>query len=92
MHMLRIDDWNKNKNEEMLFKQTIFCGIVFFFFAQPDGRWLNADAKSCLGASVGGFLCIGGATLVLGAGFTGARAGSIAIAPSSALVRSAFAA
>lgn len=53
---------------------------------------MNADAKSCLGASVGGFLCIGGATLVLGAGFTGARAGSIAIAPSSALVRSAFAA
>lgn len=38
MHMLRIDDRNKNKNEEMLFKQTIFCGIVFFFFAQPDGR------------------------------------------------------
>lgn len=45
-----------------------------------------------LSASVGGFLCIGGATLVLVAGFTGTGAGSIAIASSSALVRSAFAA
>lgn len=48
-------------------------------------------AASCLGASVGGFLCIGGATLVLVASFTGAGAGSIAVASSSALVRSAFA-
>lgn len=38
MYMLRIDDRNKNENEEMLFKQTVFCGIVLFF-CHRSARW-----------------------------------------------------
>lgn len=63
---------NKNKSEEMLFKQIIFNGIVSSS-PQAIRRYSNCISSS-LGASSGGGLSIAAftrcATLVLCAGFT----------------------
>lgn len=75
----------------MLIKQTIFCGIR----TQPleDANcvlwtrcWWSPLHVASLGTCAGVGLCVGGATLVLLAGFAAASARRVTVAFNSALV------